>query len=425
MNAVVVSSKEKKIMTVVIVVLIFLIENSFYLINVSELKIGLATYEDIWLIFLLMIDAWLVIKFRNTKFKSLKFGFPILLILIAIVISSFREFIITGQPIVLGLQPQRFFSIILISYFPFRLAFQEKLINYKNFQDIIIGLGLVQAYLYIVQSLVYPSVIIIHASSGVRYGGVRFWIDSVVIVLACIMACSNILKKLKLSHLIMILGALGYEFLVSKGKLETIVLISVCLFILFFSKASVSKKMWHILFVVVILIILVNSSTVANIFDQVIQYFSGNRNVNYIDTMSGREAGRSFYWNKLSQSLDNFLFGNGYPNKNYYPAMLASGSAFNFLLVDNGFLAFFFVYGLFGVLGVILFFINYMKLCLKKYKENNEISFLAFGIFILFLSYNITFWWWKFEWTLIFVFLAIIAENSLNESKRAETLYEN
>ena len=94
-----------------------------------------------------------------------------------------------------------------------------------------------------------------------------------------------------------------------------------------------------------------------------------------------------------------------------------SGQNESVLLVDNGIFAFTYVYGIIGLIAVIILFSKMLRLAWMLYKVQNKYIGLVFSIFNIAIIYNIAFWWWKSPWTIIMIIMMCKMEYELYDSK--------
>ena len=138
---------------------------------------------------------------------------------------------------------------------------------------------------------------------------------------------------------------------------------------------------------------------------------AGTASVEQGNTMAIRYVGRELYFNQLSQSVRTMLFGCGYPNELFSPAASKAGFYDHIYLNDNGIFGFAYIYGLIGVIAVILIVIKALKIVLPEIKNNSiNVIVLMFIMMQIVSSYNVTFWYWKADGTFLLVIILCIAE---------------
>ncbi|SFF09143.1 hypothetical protein [Trichococcus pasteurii] len=399
MNLTIKFSKEK-IHTYMLIIFILMMCRWMYLI--PEAIFGVNT-DDITLVFFILYYGFCYIKYHKKNEQGKSYKGPIYLALLICFVAAFKGNVNWEQSIMAGLLPQRYFFFILLSYLPIRNMIYLKKINVKSFLDAIIIVGIVASILYLIQHFTYPKLIFINTLMNQR-NGLRIYVDSVVIELMIMIVFERLLydKKNKFYHIMVLLLGLAHVFLVSQGRLESSAIIAT-LFIGFLLWNKVSLlKIWGSGVIFGAVLWVVNSG----IIDTII----GTQN-----TLEIRFYGRSLYFEQLFSSISNLIFGCGYPNS--LDASIASGSVNYIYLADNGIFAFFYVYGLLGLLFVFLFLIRAMGMSWRIYRVGGNILPLMFLIFNMILAYNITFWWWKLEWIFVLVIYLSYLEHQNYKNK--------
>jgi hypothetical protein len=387
----------------IIIIFLVVMENMLHLIDVDVIHIaGSINYQDYYLIPFIAIFIHFFISNRNKT--NYNFGLIVILLIVLVFTSSNQASLNFGQPFSLGLRPQRGYVIIFLSYFPLKKLFSKypELI-FEIFTKIMV-IGSIAGILYLFQQLFYSYFIFLNVMSKTRYGSVRLYFDSALVVVGMLIAADRFYRSFNFKYLVPIILGILYELLVSKGRLETAVVIIV-LFIGFqFGVKKITLKTLGYFVSIFVFLVFVNSI-----------YFQGLIEPDQSgveDTMGIRMEGRTLYYLQLFQNVTNFLFGVGYPNLLHQRAVDMSGISVNILLADNGMSGFFYVYGFIGVLLVVLYALKMLKYALYVMKVSGNSFYLMFMLFSIFLSYNITFWWWKESWTFMLVIITASLEVS-------------
>lgn len=388
----------------VIAFFIILMENCFYLIDTDKIPLG---YSDLWLVLFVSYYVFEYIKRSNRKFYIKKYNYrSVMYLAIAmLILSSFQAYLEYNQSILLGLRPQRRFLLVLLSYYSLRLQFQRKKIEFENIETIIINIGIFESVLYCVQQAIFSSMIFLHVSYNYRYGSVRLYIDSVVIVFMILFSFNKYIRNNKICNLLPVALGIYYEITVSKGRLECIAIFS-ALIISFLLWKEVSKRKFVGCIILIIAVIIFANTSLFNNFVMAIQIKLGLINqTSYLDTMAIRNNARTFYMEELFKSPIRMFFGCGYPNTDFQAASIASGFNQGFIFADNGIFSFIYAYGFLGLLFLVCLYLRFTRSAFKIYKYKNDVRYLTFFIFIMAISYNIIFWWWKPEWTYMLAIL--------------------
>lgn len=382
-------------------------ENFFYLVDISKTRLPSGiTFDILWLGVLVLFLLYHS-NFRNASCVGFIFKKEILLALVMIIISAIRSYLLVGQSIFLGFSPQRNLIVLFLAYFVLRKMFANKRVNEKLMWKWIIFFGIITVLLLVLQVTVFKNIRYIHSMEYERYESVRLYVDCVLAPFIGIYGAAEFYEVGNKKYLILCVLAFLYELLVSKGRLELVSLIlAICIGAFFIKKMSKKKLLIYVLICVGIVCFL-NSKY----FDSILYAVQNVQE----DNMSIRLEAHAFYLSRLFESPLNFLLGCGYPNTKYRPSVLYAGTN-KFNAVDNGFFAIYFIYGLFGLILLIFTTIKLIKISYSIMIRHQKYIYFMFFIFQVFMSYNITFWWWKADWLLIDILLMISME-SICEAK--------
>ncbi|OZG68536.1 hypothetical protein [Bifidobacterium eulemuris] len=347
--------------------------------------------------------------FRNCKVKIYVNYLNILILLLIAMcfFAAFRSFQLTGQPFLRGILPQRGFVICLICALLLKRPIANQMIDVKKIIDGIIIIGTIVSFLYFLQA--FSGVQLFQVMSNERYGSVRLYIKNCFCDLAGIFAFWKLCNTGILRYLLPSTLTIALCILVSKSRLELISLIAVYIFIFCIAKCRADYK-----FLLLILFILVACLFLSTNYGQTL--LANFNPITAEDTSSIRDEGKALYANQLNSSTVSWLFGCGYPSSIYYPAYVRSGMDRGFLLVDNGISAFTYVYGHVGLMLIICVFLFMLRQCIRRSNETNRVYCLAFLIFNLVLSSNITWWWTSSSWQVVMAFfVAFSAADPINK----------
>lgn len=400
--------KIRKDYTGVLLIFLFLMENCFYLINVSEINIsGKFAYSDIWLILFTVVLGYAFFKYRKTK-TTYQYVYIILVLCLLTFTSAIQQNRITGQSLMLGFRPQRVYFMLLLSYFPIRKLIERKKLNVERLISGIYKLGIVSALLYILQVLIYPNIRFIYATISNSNGGTRIYIDSTVIHIAGMIALYEYCKKYRARYLCAYIICLSYVVFVSRGRLELLAFLASSSIGVLVTRKITKKRFAIVLMGIVGVFIFLNTPYADTLFNaikvaQTATTAQGN-------TMAIRYEGRALYMSQMASSWQSMLFGCGYPNRLYSVAAVRAGLDRNIGLNDNGIFGFAYIYGLIGVIAIVILFIKLGKNAWTYYKKSNNNVFLMYVIMQIFLAYNIIFWYWQADGTFIMVLMLAITE---------------
>lgn len=397
---------------VIFSVFIILMEQFFYLLDTSTINVrGLINYDDIWMVIYLIFILYLYISLKyydhnHSALKVSKIGIYILLLIISILVSGITSMIFLNEGYVEGIRSQRWFFIILMSYFPLKKLFEQKRISSESMTTVIILLGVIESIIYLTQVVVdwMGGPIFLHTSYNYNYDSIRLYIDSCEIIVMTIFSAGRLMRKFSIKYIACIVLGLCYELFVSKGRLENLALMTALVICFLLSKKQYIKKTVFIICLSVCVILVVQRMSFAK---WIIQTISDVINQQSIGTMSVRYAARKIYHSLMNKNPLSYIFGLGYPNVNSKSThALMSG----YIIEDNGFSAFFFVYGIMGSIVVFMLLASILKKTFILLRNDGDSSYLCFFVFMVIIAYNMIFWWWKADWTFIVVIMIIMVE---------------
>lgn len=376
--------KKDKIVISLIIGIIVLCENLFYLIDEQMLKLpGAFNIDDIALLlaFIIFVYVYMIKGYGVIKIIS---GFDILILLIPalIIISSYKAYEVYGQPILLGIRPQRFMFLYFL-YFPLIISFWKNRENFKTIKEIIILLGVLVSFLYIIQYLIFENVQFLYVKSSIRFSEIRLHFESFIVYLSYFFILDRILEEFRLKYLIFIFLELVFLAVVIKGRLSLIGVILSTIIAIVLKKTSNKHVIIYITLWIIIIGLSTPNSIVKEYIDSVVFEITNNEG-NY----EVRNNGKEFYKQTL-KSNNNFILGNGFINTTYPQAVYQSGYAQHYYVADNGLIGIVFEYGIIGGAWTILLYIIMFQRSFKLFKLSNDISYLAFSLYLIITVINI------------------------------------
>ena len=401
------TKKNNKFIYLIIIFLIM--QNAFFFINTKEINVsGKFAYADIWLILYVICFGLLFIKYCIKSKTKYSFGGIILLLSSLVLISAIQQNFITGQSLSLGIRPQRYYLMILLSYFPIKQLFLRNKIDENVLIDFLFKLGLFSAILFIFQKIVIDNLQFLHFQIRIRNGSARFYIDSTLIQIATIISIYYFYTKRKNKYLIATGIFLFYQFWVTQGRLEIVsIIIAILVGILLTGKLTNRKVI--ILSIAAIMVVFFLSTTYVQNLILAIQN-SNTASSAQGNTMEIRNIGRKMYMEQLTKSPLTFIFGCGYPNELYAIAAAKAGINDEIYLNDNGIYGYMYIYGTLGVIIVAVLMFKLLKKAIHIFKDNGNTIPLMYLILNICLCYNIIFWYWKADGTFILVIMLCYIE---------------
>lgn len=386
---------------------VVLAENVFGLVDANAINIaGVLNIDLVWQGLLLVLSVYLYAKslrVQGTKTSATQ-GVLLGCLIILCFVASWRCNVLTGQPFMRGLIPQRGFMVCLAAAILLRRPFKAGMVDGRRLMLGIVLLGSIASGLYLLQAVVGSSVTFIHALSGERYGGLRLYIKGALSTASGILGLWLCLRDNDWKYLTPAVLALGVTLFVSKGRLELITYLATLLILFISAKGTASSK---ILIVCIAGLALILFSQMP-FFDKVVGSFINGQVGGTENTSEIRRAGREYY-DLVLASTESELLGCGYPSTLYPAATNMAGFQYNYALVDNGIYGYRYVYGNLGVIVVILCLISILRSSLRNRAGHLSSMLFAYHFFLVLPFVNLAWWWNISDWqslTAIFVAMA-------------------
>lgn len=318
---------------------------------------------------------------RNSSF--------LVLFLMLILIAANQSKRLYGQSFVMGLSPQRIAAANILVIIPIVVAIQRKSLDYEKIVSVIKIVVIIELFLCVVQFITGSKVTFLHVLMYEHNGRMRIYANIVLMeilyfdILAKLFTGKCVNPKRNVLFLFMIAS---YIILVAQHRSSILILIAIIAAAVFLWKKVTVGKVVIVCFIVIALVIFINSDYFFKICSAII---------NNTGTFMVRTNSRKFYIDKIG---NNFFLGCGYANADYYNAYVYSGMSKGYLLADNGIYGYLFSYGLAGMIWYIIFLFQLLTEGIKSYlKTGNMFLILCLLFFIL---GSLTFSWF-FEMEMI------------------------
>ncbi len=360
-----------------LLICILLVLNSkiFYLINIDALPIA---FKDIALIAALFFECYVIFKLWRTKVYY-RYNMFILAVIPLAVTSAYMSTKTYGQTFMMGILPQRDWIVWMFGYFPLIKLLRNQRITVDRVLAMMYKIAVIYLAIVTVQYL-FPQLPILHVHSNIRYGEVRLYVGDSPIMLLAGYSLYQFLKKHSVQHALFFTWCVVLESVIMKGRAGTISMLVAVLICLFVEKNSINKKFLHFLFALIAGIIFLQT----NMGQNLIATLQGRE-----DLMTGhvRDVGRMLYLELLSKNWMTSLFGCGYANANWGPAVfyiMGSGryqqEGLSILTADNGMYGFALYYGLIGIIWAVSMYLYCFKHAWKIYQNSGNFMFMFFLI---------------------------------------------
>lgn len=399
-----------------VAIFLFLMKNCLYLVDTSLISVvGVISYADIWLVLYVLYMFYIAFKYRNIRVGIPYFALEIIAVIVICILSAFQAHRLFGQSIVLGIRPQRFFIVIMLSYFPMRKLLVAEKMDLEKLKKAIISFALIEAVLSIIQQFVYNYFVFMYCLTNVRYGSVRLYLSSSVITLAMFFAMEGIINKKNFNkNVIMLIIGIIYMLTVIKGRLTTISTISALLGGFILMKGISVRKIFYAAVVIVLILGFSRTQMFRDLTDT-IEIENGEIGG---DTLDIRNEGRKHYFDRLDK---NPYLGGGYPNELYAPAANAAGYYDEIMLNDNGIFGLMYVYGYVGIAIFAILFLRLLYLVWRIYKDNSVYSMIMYIIMVSVQAVNIAAWYWQNDGIFVLLLVMCMSEAIYLKRENAES----
>lgn len=362
--------KKSKIALIILYIIMFGCEHCFYLIDEKAINVaGAFNLSDIFLAIGLMFFAYVELKYRRVSRIDRKYKILVASITVLIVTSSYQSHVLYGQSILYGIRPQRFWIVWAFMVFPISKLLYARAISTKDIENLIYRFGYIELLLYSLQFIWGSGVEILHVNtSGVLlHGLLRYYFDSVLLRLMLFLSIEKIFRKQHiLKNSIIVALDLFVIVIVCQMRMTFIaVAVSIVIGVMLMRRMTI-RKILMLAGIVLVAAFSLNLSVVQETITEAMGFLQGNAATT--STLKFRAQASALYMNTLASHP---LLGGGYINTLNDVARNAAGIDNNIYLVDNGLLAFVYIYGLIGLAWLVVLAINLLRdgyYLVKKYE---------------------------------------------------------
>lgn len=329
---------------VLIGAIVFLQFKCLYLVDGNVLPVSDAS---LGIVAILFVSVYM----RYPSKMTYRYQGVILFSIVLAAIASYTAVYNYHQPLIMGFRALRNWYGIMLLYFPVSKLLRVGRLHVDQLVKMIIGFAVVYALLGSLQFIVGDGTTILHISLGERYGATRVPMDMVLPVLTYFITLSRFLKSYgkKYLNISVALLMLFLVVVVSKTRMIIVTLAAVTLIAILMQRNALKKITGSAGFILLILLSL-SSQIGSDILDMVM-----GKDSTQIDTASIRQAGREFYISHATDSIQHFIFGNGFPNITVYGVSQITGISRGFNMNDNGIIGLLYVYGFIFIIWVAVF----------------------------------------------------------------------
>ncbi len=284
--------------------------------------------------------------------------------------SAIMARVTVGQSIILGILLQTRLLIIL-AVFPIVSLMNGDLLSYDRLWKLVKKLAILQAFINIIQFLLYPGIqFLTITSENLRLGSIRITYGYVLIAIALLMCFSELMKKIEKRNIFYFLVYMCELLFVCKTRMVIFgVLISMLIVFVLSLKNRADWKRALILCICFAIVTPIMSTRLSELFNLAQQEISTNTG-NYV----ARTGEVDFY---MSQ-VNNPVFGRGYISPKTIGGEVFDTKYGYYSLTDIGIIA---LYVIGGVVGIIWFFILIMILIERLRKSKFNIFCLEYLVY--------------------------------------------
>ena len=315
----------------------------------------------------------------NFPKKHRLFSNPIILLFIALIVSTLSGFYYHDQSPFLTLLAMRYFLYFLIYFLLLRFGVRRETI----IKTIIIG-AIIYMIVFTIQILLYPTAIVpIKEGTEFDRGFLRLRLEGVGFVTLSAFYSLNqyLVRKKNIKFLIFYILCFGFVFILGFRTLLVTFLFSSFLLIIFNSSSIIKIAAYSISLGVLVLLLFQLQIVQEFVFGAIEQTDNqaemGDEYIRYLTF--------DFLFNKVNINFGSLLFGNGMPvgGTEYGNHLLDYGAKKNgFISADLGLLGFVFNYGLLSLFA----FLNILRVAIFKKLPKHSIYLKIFFLYLLMSS---------------------------------------
>lgn len=410
--------ENKNITTIFFMIVVLAMENFCCLIPSDKYIInGIIKFSDIGVILAVLWMTWVAINLKGKRYnKKKELIYYIFFYLVLVLTSSFAAKDMVNQPISWGIRSVRNQIICFLLYFQVLNALQCGLLKKNDLIKIMYIIGIFEIIIYFLQYILVDKITFTFVDTGEkRNGTARLRFPYLLPLIISFMSYNNLLEKKKNKVFNLLIFGLGLLVLIviCQNRAPSIISIISLLIGFMLWKNGFEKKFF---LGILILFITVGLMSNSKLFQSAFDTIEGKNNgIATLETMSIRKEGQKYYIEKIKKSP---LFGYGTPNLNSERAMKSSGANENYFLADNGIIGFLYIYGIVGIIWLILFFIKIFRCSIYVYKEKQNIFYITYCIFEignLYIGMH-----WYYYYTVPFILAIILLDYDVEKIKEKE-----
>lgn len=405
--------KRLNISSILLVLTIISYEKFAYLIPYESFIIpGLLRFSDLGLVFGTCFIFWVYFCTKGEKRIKYNYKYIVCMYVLIIVISSYKANQYFGQPMFMGIRATRLQLMAMVLYFPITKAIQTGLIKRNDLLNIMYTIATIELIVYSLQFVLVNFMKFTYIdTSEIRGTSARLRFSYILPLVMGMISLGRAMDSNSKHKCLNLLYFIWSAFLligICKHRAPSIVLIATCIVAYIIWKKNISEKIiYGILCFTICFSFVIN----LDIVQLTIESLTNKSSMN--NTLDIRKAGQEYYKEKLKESP---IFGYGWPNSQWKRAVYGSGQQYYYYIEDNGIYGFAYMYGLAGVLLIILLYFKNIKKSIKLYSLNGNAGFLLYNIFEVGNLYIGLHWYYHY-YIIPFILMFCLLEYECKEKK--------
>lgn len=417
-------TKKVSVTKILLFLVIFSLENFACLLPASEYIVpGFIKYGDIPLFISVVFILWvaLFVKFKDKNKKAIyPYKWIVIGFILLIIVSSIMSFHFFRQPISWGIRSQRMIITCFLLYFSISKALQTGVINKSDLIKDILIVGTIEMVLFTIQYILANKLIFLNFTSSdlveMRLEHRRLRFPTELLFLVTFIRLDNLLNNRgsKIKNISYIIWFFLILVIMVQKRIQIIAfIITIIIIFALWRKKLDAKLLINLIIILVVGLFMINSPIIQSSYDGLTNRNGSN------DTISIRESGIKYYKERVKNSI---IFGFGKPNSNSKAARKASGELQRYYLADDGIYGFLYIFGLSGIIWLILFWKNNIKKSWKLYKIQYIYIYISYFIYEsigLYIEMK-----WYYYWHIAIVLAFTLMDYDYNTNKSQTLLVE-
>lgn len=363
--------KVKTLAVSILILLLLLNERIFYLLD-SSTSLG-------WIIiYCLILFLWVIYLPQIIKGRRY-FGISISILIGIALINFFNSYYIFDQSLLLSLSTYRYIPLFFL-YYPLLHLFIY--IGVTKIKIIVVTVSTISSLIYIVQKALYPNIIFLNVFFAERFGEVRFFNGTVIIIFGIFTTLSLMFKKqnkFKKTLALSLVPQFFFIIFVAQSRSTTAALIAALavMFIYLILKTKSIKSIKYILLLIIPVFAIF--PYISLIYESAVVDINRSSGSAYIRTMA-----QEYFLDLIFEKplLGYALFSDLHPL-----GSMIKGTHYKFYAEDIGLIGLTYQFGfVYSIIYVYILLKVFLGALPKQITFENKLLFMGFTIFVLSIS---------------------------------------